>query len=137
LPSALREVEKAVEDNKALARVWLERVMNERDIDAIDRHYAPDYVYRGPAGHEMRGLDEAKRVARMLIEAVPDRVAVVHDQVAEGDRVVTRWSSNGTNTGPFLGRPPTGEEMTVEGIVITRIEGGLIKEDWEILSVQR
>lgn len=123
--------------NKALARVWLEEVMNQHDLEAIGRAYSEDYVYRGPGGHEMRGLDEARRVASSLIEAVPDRVATVHEQLAEGDRVTTRWSSRGTNTGSFFGKPPTGREMVVEGITITTIDQGKIVSDWEIMQVQR
>ena len=122
----------SLEENKALARVWLEAVMNRHDLDAIDRAYAPDYLYRGPAGMEVRGREKARAIAASLIDAVPDRVATVDFQMAGGDRVVTRWTSRGTNTGPLFGAPPTGGPFLAEGIVISRIEDGRILEDFEI-----
>jgi steroid delta-isomerase-like uncharacterized protein len=121
----------SLEDNKAVARTWFE-VMNTHDVDLIDRAYAEDYVYRGPNGMEVHGSDRAKQIAAMLIEAVPDRVATVVSQVAEGDVVVTRWRAAGTNTGPLFGNPPTNGPFEAEGLVMSRIEEGRIVEDFEI-----
>ncbi len=124
-----------LESNKAIARVWFDEVMNNHDLDALDRAYAPDYVHRGPDGHEVRGRDGARKVAEALIEAVPDRHSTVVGQVAEGDTVVTRWISRGTRTGPLYGRPPTGAQFTAQGIVISRIADGMIAEDWEMVWI--
>jgi predicted ester cyclase len=120
-----------LDDNKAIARSWFD-VMNHHDLSVIDRAYADDYVYRGPDGMEVSGRDQARRIAAMLIEAVPDRVATVVSQVAEGDLVATRWEAEGTNTGPLFGKPPTNGPFRAEGLVISRIEGGVIVEDYEI-----
>lgn len=123
-----------LEENKAVARSWFD-VMNHHDLDQLDRSYAEDYVYRGPDGMEVRGRDRARRIAAMLIEAVPDRVATVVTQVAEGDLVATRWTAEGTNTGPLFGDPPTNGPFRAEGLVISRIDGGRIVEDYEINRV--
>lgn len=123
------------ESNKVLARVWFDEVMNRRDPTAIARTYGEDYRHSGPAGLHVRGRTEATRVAEMLYTAMPDRVSTVERQVAEGDLVVTQWSSRGTNTGPLMGRPPTNEPVVVHGITISRIADGLIAEDWEITQV--
>jgi len=53
--------------------------------------------------------------------------------VVEGDRVVTQFTSRGTHTGVFRGIAPSGKEWVTEGIVISRIEGGRIVEDWEVV----
>ena len=60
----------------------------------------------------------------------PDVVFKVEDQVAEGDKVVTRWRARGTNTGDFNGMPATGKAITLPGITIQRLEDGKIAEAW-------
>jgi len=122
----------SVEKNKAVARIWFEEIVTNRNLDAIDQAYAPSYVHRGPDGHEM-DRDQARTVAKMLLSGSDDRKARVIEQIAEGDRVVTRWESRGTHTGPIAGRPPTGEEIVVRGIVISRVADGRIVEDWEMV----
>lgn len=124
-----------LEANKALARVWFDEVMNARDLAAIDRAYALDYTYSGPDGATVRGREELKRAAAALHEAIPDRVSTVERQVAEGDLVTTRWVSRGTHTGPLMGRLPSNRPVEVHGITISRIESGLIAEDWEIINI--
>lgn len=125
----------SLEANKALARAWFDEVMNARDLDAIDRAYAADYTHRGPGGESVGGRDGARQVAVALHEAIPDRVSTVVTQVAEDDLVVTRWVSRGTQTGPLMGRPPTNQPVEAHGITISRIEDGLIAEDWEIITI--
>lgn len=120
---------------KTLARRWFDDVINRRDLDAIDDAYSEDYVHHGAEGAEIRGLDEVRSFAAALLAASADRRAEVHQQVVEGDRVVTHFTSRGTLTGPFRGRPPTGEPWITEGIVISRIEDGKIAEDWEIVHL--
>lgn len=62
--------------------------------------------------------------------AFPDLHATVEDQIAEGDKVVTRWSVKGTHHGSFRGHHPTGNTMRVTGIVIERIVDGKVVEGW-------
>lgn len=71
--------------------------------------------------------------AASLLAASEDRHAVVEQQVAEGDLVVTRFTSSGHHTGLFQGVEPTGKIWTTEGIHISRIEDSKIAEDWEIV----
>jgi predicted ester cyclase len=123
-----------IEENKALARVWFEEIMTARNLDALETAYAPGYVHRGPDGHEI-DRDGARAVAEMLLGASSDRRATVIEQIAEGDRVVTRWESRGTHTGPLFGKPATGREIVTRGVVISRIAGGMIVEDWEMIHL--
>ena len=62
--------------------------------------------------------------------AFPDLKRPVEDLVAEGDKVVARWSSRGTHDGDFMGVPPTGRTVTTTGITIFRLEDGKIVEEW-------
>jgi len=123
------------DEHKTTARGWFDLVMNGRNVSAIDELYAEDYVYSGPDGSIRRGREDAKEMARRLIDAMPDRVSTVEDQIAEGDRVVTRWVSRGTPALPLMGRPVDGEPVAVFGITISRIADGRIAEDWEILRI--
>ncbi len=66
----------------------------------------------------------------MYRSAFPDLQATVEDQVAEGDKVASRFTFRGTHRGELAGIPPTGNQVEVTGIVISRIEGGKGAEDW-------
>ena len=126
-----------LETNKRIARVWFDRVINNHDLGALDEFYARDYIYHNEDGSVGRGRGFAVMVATRLIESAPDRVATVHDQVAEGDRVATRWSSVGTHTGsPVFGRESDGAEMRAWGLVLSRISDGRVAEDWELVRVE-
>jgi predicted ester cyclase len=125
----------ALEDIKRIARVWFDEVMNGKDLTAIDRSYAEDYEYHGPHGVGVTGRDGARAVAERLIASMPDRVATVELQIAEGDMVATRWVSRGTPTQPLLGVTPDGRAVEVHGITVSQIVEGLVAQDWEIVEV--
>jgi steroid delta-isomerase-like uncharacterized protein len=67
----------------------------------------------------------------MYLGAFPDAEVTIEDQLAEGDKVVTRWTGRGTHQGELMGVPPSGNRVEVPGITISRIEGGKIVEEWE------
>ncbi|OFW70937.1 MAG: hypothetical protein A2Y55_01360 [Actinobacteria bacterium RBG_16_68_12] len=54
----------------------------------------------------------------------------VDDQIAEGDKVATRWTGRGTHTGEMAGISPTGKEVTVSGLTLSRLENGMVVEEW-------
>ena len=116
------------EENKAIARRAWELVDNP---DIIDEVYAPDVVWHEPDG-EVRGIEEAKQFISMYKTAFPDMKATVEDVIAEGDKVVTRVTIRGTHQGEVdeFGLP-TGRQVEVKGITISRFEGGKIVEDWD------
>jgi predicted ester cyclase len=62
--------------------------------------------------------------------AFSDISITVEDQIAEGDKVVSRWTIRGTHKGEYMGIAPTGKQVTITGISIYRIEKGKIVEDW-------
>ena len=66
----------------------------------------------------------------MYRTAFPDMRITIEDQVAEGDKVVTRWTASGTHQGDLMGIDPTGRRATVTGITIDRISGGKVEETW-------
>jgi predicted ester cyclase len=62
--------------------------------------------------------------------AFPDAHSTVENQVAEEDKVVTRWRARGTHRGELGGMEPTGRGFEIDGITIERIAGGKIAEVW-------
>jgi steroid delta-isomerase-like uncharacterized protein len=116
------------EENKALARRAWEIVDNP---DLLDEVYAADVVWHEP-DQDIHGIEEAKQFVGMYKTAFPDMSATVEDVIAEGDKVVTRVTLRGTHQGEIeeFG-PPTGKQIELKGITISRIEGGKIVEDWD------
>jgi steroid delta-isomerase-like uncharacterized protein len=116
------------EVNKAVVRRALEEGWNRHSIPVIAELY-PNCVYRSPAIGELKGEAFRQYVSSLFI-AFPDFLGRVEDQLAEGDRVVTRWTSTGTHQGEFMGIAPTGKKITLSGIIIDRIVNGKIVEEW-------
>ena len=116
------------EENKALVRHSWDIVDN---LDVLDEVYAADLVWHEP-DQDVRGAEEARQFFGAYKTAFPDLHATVEDAIAEGDKVVTRWTIRGTHRGEVeeFG-PPTGRRVEFEGITIHRIEDGKIVEEWE------
>jgi serine phosphatase RsbU (regulator of sigma subunit)/predicted ester cyclase len=121
----------SAEENMALAR----RIMEARatgDLDALDELLAPDFVNHNRLlpGQEP-GREGYKRSVSAYHAALTNRRFLVEDQVAAGDKVVTRFTVHATHDrGELMGVAPTGKEITNRVIVIHRISGGKIAEEW-------
>ncbi len=120
------------EENKALARRFLEEAFNEGNLGVVDEIVASDYVLHDPASPEgeLRGPEGVKGFVQMYRSAYPDTDITVEEQIAEGDRVVSRWTARGTHQGELLGVPPSGNRVEVSGITIDRFSGGKFAESW-------
>jgi predicted ester cyclase len=116
----------------ATARAFFEEVFSRGDLDLVDELFAPDYVGH-PSGpeEELRGPLGVKEYIGRLREGVPNLTLTIEDQVADGDKVATRWTARGTHDGELLGAAPTGRTAIVTGITIQRLgAGGRIVEGW-------
>ena len=120
----------STEENKALARRSWELVSPD-NLDLIEEVYAPDLVWHEP-DQDIRGYDQAKQFVSTFFAAMPDINITVEDLIAEGEKVVSRYTIRGTHQGETeeFG-PPTGRQMQLEGITIHRFEDGKIVEEWE------
>ena len=122
----------STEENKVLARRFLEEVFSEGNLDAIDELFAPDWVDHDAARPEaLHGSEGARQLVEGYRGAFPDLHITVEDQVAEGEKVVTRWTARGTHQGELLGIPPSGNQVTITGITIDRFSGGKMVESWD------
>jgi steroid delta-isomerase-like uncharacterized protein len=119
---------------KRIVHRYYHEVLTHRRVAVLDELVAPDFVGHDGAGALM-DREGYRAAAAMLLTAFPDLVAVVEDQVAEGDRVSTRWWASGTHAGEFAGIAPTGRTVTITGIDIHRVGRGRIAELWEELDV--
>ena len=122
--------EKKTEKNKALTRRHFEEDWNQGKLDVIDEIFATDYVGHQPGGTDIQGPEGLKQFVTMGRTAFPDIQFTVEDQIAEGDKVVIRWTLTGTHKGEYMGIPPTGVQVRVTGISFFRIAGGKIVERW-------
>jgi steroid delta-isomerase-like uncharacterized protein len=115
--------------NKLVARRAIEEVYTGGNLDVVDELVNNHILVHSP-GAEFQGVTELKEFVRSLRDAFPDLQMTVEDQVAEGDKVVTRWTARGTQTGPFLGIPPSGKTGTMTGVEIDRFVDGKAAECW-------
>ncbi len=102
------------EENKAIARRYLDELWNKKNTAIWDELSSFD--------HQTGGT--------VIRTAFPDIEMTFDDQIAEGDRVMTRYTLRGTHKGEYAGVPPTNKQVTYTGMWIYRIEGGKIVERW-------
>jgi steroid delta-isomerase-like uncharacterized protein len=118
------------ESNKQLSRRFTE-LFSSGDEKLADEILSPDVVFHGTSGDgEVRGIDALKAFVAGYRRAFPDARSNVEDQVAEGDKVVTRWRARGTDRGGLGGFPASGRGFEMDGVTIERIAGGKIAEVW-------
>src|SRR6266581_9404862 len=121
----------STEENKALARRLIEEAWNQGNLTTVDELMAPDHVgHHSLVPNQPPSRELYKQFIVRTRAAFPDLHATIEDQIAEGDKVMTRWSVQGTHQGVFRGHSPTGKQMRVTGIVIDRIVGGKVVEGW-------
>lgn len=120
------------EENKALVRRWFEEIFNQQDFDVAEEIVARDHVDHDPALPDTPpGPEGVKQSVGLYHGAFPDAHITIEDQIAEGDRVVTRWTGRGTHRGDLMGVPPSDNRVTVAGVTINRISDGKIAESWD------
>jgi steroid delta-isomerase-like uncharacterized protein len=119
----------SAEANKALIRRYRE-AHNQNNLDALDTIVAQDIVSHSSLPGLPDGLAGGKLAHAAFMESFPDTQTTTDQLIAEGDRVVERFTAHGTHTGPFMGAPATGKPFTVTGMSIFRIADGKIVEHW-------
>lgn len=122
-----------LEENKAIVRRCIEE-MDKGNWAIFDELLVSDYVYHMSGRPKPLTREETEQFARAVSAAFPDGRTTIEDMIAEGDKVVTRYTSRGTHKGEFMGIPASGKEIVVTGICISRIAEGKIAEDWEEFS---
>lgn len=122
----------SLEENKAIVR-RLHEIWNTGDLAQVPAVFGEEFAAHYPLSSqvpERRGLDGLRAGLTRTRTAFPDWHEHVEDIVAEGDRVVTRYTSTGTHRGDFWGIAPTGRRITVHEMSVYRIAGGKVVEQW-------
>jgi steroid delta-isomerase-like uncharacterized protein len=123
----------STEQNKATARRWFTDVIARGNMAAADEIFAADHVIHDPHAPPSgwpTGPEGLKLVATMFGGAFSNWDITINDQIAEGDRVATRWTARATHTGPLQGLPATFRTATVTGCNVARFVNGQVAESW-------
>jgi steroid delta-isomerase-like uncharacterized protein len=120
-------------DSKKQTAARLYELLNAGRIDEIADLVTDDYVEHDPLPGQGEGRDGVLDRFSMISGALAPRFTI-DDVVAEGDRVVVRWTNTGTQVGEFAGMPATGRPFTIAGIDIYRVAGGRLAEHWHVVD---
>jgi serine phosphatase RsbU (regulator of sigma subunit) len=122
----------SAEENKAIFRRYIEEVSNQGNLQVADEIFDRYLAHQPDGSVRERGPEDVKRFQAEFHRAFPDFHATIEDQIADGDKVVTRWKIHGTLQSEFRGIAPTGKEMELNGIAIFRFSPeGKVVESWD------
>jgi steroid delta-isomerase-like uncharacterized protein len=116
------------QDNATIVRRFVDDVITQGNIEAAAQYVWEDVIEQVPLPGQGPGLDGLKDILRAMRAGFPDIVFSIQEQVAERDKVASRFEWTGTHRGEFLGIPATGRTVRVWGMVIDRLEDGRIKD---------
>lgn len=117
----------SLEENKAIVRRWIEESWNQGCIDLVDEIIAPDFVSHR---NGVRGREGCRAWISRSKALMPDFQFTIKDLVAEGAKVVYRYTCSGTPKGEWLGLAPAGKRAKWTGTSIARVVDGMIAELW-------
>ena len=141
----------SVEENKVIVRRfyesiggegWVRRIRGAGNREAetekllsafFSEYYAPDCFMHATEGD--RSLEEDIRETAPYFTAFLDLKAIVEDIIAEGDKVVARWTMRGTHENTVRDIPATGKKVTVNGVTIKRMANGKVVEEWALINM--
>jgi predicted ester cyclase len=116
----------SIAENKAIVQRTWEELLNEGKTEKMNELITIDYVYHGPGGHEIKGVEGLKKFITWIHTSFPNIHFTVDDLIAEGDRVVSFYTMEGTHK--------SNKKLKQQGIIISRIASGKVAEDWEIFD---
>src|SRR5262245_51434260 len=123
----------SIEQNKATAARWFLDIITQGQLDVADEIFAVNHIIHDPHAPPSgwpNGPEGLKMVASVFGGGFENWDINLEDQIAEGDKVATRWIASATNTGQVMGMPATGKAVRVTGVNVTRFAEGKIVESW-------
>jgi steroid delta-isomerase-like uncharacterized protein len=129
-----KEKTMTIEENKRVVRRFYDEVLNSRAIDVLPELAVADYEEHDMLPGQGTGLAGLRDRVTMLTTAI-DQHFSLEDVIAEGDRVVVRWTTNAKQVGDFLGIPATGKSYTIAGIDIYRLQDEKMAEHWHVVDL--
>jgi steroid delta-isomerase-like uncharacterized protein len=122
------------DQNRAIVRRYYDEVLNGRTVAVLDEIAIADYIENDPFPGMGNGREQLKLRAGALLSAFAPCTFKIEDIVAEGDRVAVRWRSRGTQSGEFMGIPPTNRSYEIAGIDFHRLADGRMAEHWHVVD---
>jgi steroid delta-isomerase-like uncharacterized protein len=117
-------------ENKTIARRFNEEVWGRGDQAVLEELLDPDFVDHDALPGQAPGREGHKQILIAFHSAFPDLNVTTDEILAEGEKVVSRWTARGTHQGELLGIAPTGNGVTIKGIDVLRVAEGRIVERW-------
>jgi steroid delta-isomerase-like uncharacterized protein len=127
---AVTALDNPFEQNKNLIRRFFDEMWNPWNFAKADELLAPEIVFKGTLGNELRGRDAFRAYMRKVQSAFPDFHNSIIEITAEDDRVVARTFYCGTHRGEIFGLAPSGKEISYAGAAFFRIRDGRVIEGW-------
>lgn len=119
------------EQNRATIRAFHHRLWGEADLTAIEDVIHPDAVTHW-GDFESNTVDAVREDVERYYKGFTGVETAIGDLLADGDKVVLRWSTWGDHTGPYGSVPATGKRILMEGVDVYRLDGGRIVEAWSM-----
>ncbi len=133
----------STEENKAIVRRFFKEVCNDRNLRAAQEVFDPELVYQEPRSVSPggKGITAIQNEVSLYHKGLPDAQWIVHEVLAaENDKVVARWTGQGTHLGDLSGIPPTGKKVSVEALTLFTCKNGKIIEmidNWDALAMMQ
>lgn len=141
----------SIEENKTMIREYYEsfgdisrahQIQEAKDRNAeaervvrsiFAKYISPDCIFHSNEGD--RSMEEEIKQAAMFFAAFPDFKVIIDEMVAEGDRVVTLFTLQGTHKGTIFGVAPTFKEVIGKAVTIKRLKDGKLVEEWSLIDI--
>lgn len=122
------------EENKAIVHRLVKEAQEGGRLQIINELVSPDFVDHSAWPGIPATREGVAQIFGMFHAALPDLHVVIHDEIAEADRVATRKTLQGTHKGDLLGVPPTGNTIAIEVIDILRLKDGQVTDHWSLVD---
>lgn len=123
-----------LEENKKIINYFIEEIINRKNLNAADVIVSEDFIEHLPFPGQGPGREGLKFALNSMFTGFPDMHWTVQEQIAEGEKVVTRFTWTGTHQGEFMGIPPTNKSVEVWGVVIDVVRNNLFSESRIIMD---
>jgi steroid delta-isomerase-like uncharacterized protein len=124
------------EQNKTLVRQFIEEFLTQGNVNMVKEIVAPDFIENEQLPPGMpQGREGVEMITTMLHGGFSDFKATIEDIIAEDDKVMVRMTWSGTQTGEFMGMPPSGKAMSIAIVDIFRLAEGKIVEHWGVMDM--
>ena len=121
------------ENNKDAVRRFND-AFNRGDLDQAVSEFAPNAVIHNSGAPDPLNVEGFKQFGGVFATAFPDGSLTIDDLIEAGDKVVSRVTYRGTQTGDMMGTPPTGKAVTISAILIDQFADGKIVESWRLFD---